>query len=219
METYFSENLETPLFPILAEKYFGLGKYNLAKKVCDIGLSIHPDSSQGNYILAKLELVEENYSNAEILLKKVIKHNPIHLLAMHLLLELQKELKRSKRVINKTVMQIAAINPQDETYVHWQNSLQDKGRSKKNSTETPKAEKKSETEPKIKTEKTIEKEKFTINKHLASVTLAQVYKKQGYFDQALQVLQLVKGKDTKNSEIDKEIKEVQNLLNESSNNE
>ena len=38
LEEFFSENLKTPLFPILAELYFNQSNYNHSRKVCEIGL-------------------------------------------------------------------------------------------------------------------------------------------------------------------------------------
>lgn len=220
LENHFSENIETPLFPLLAGKYYEHEDYELSKKVCNAGLSFHPESCAGNYILAKLELLEDNHSDAETLLKKVIKINPVHILAMHLLLVLQIELGRNRKTIKNTVMLILAINPEDETCKNWLDSIKIK---KENKNSEIKSKPETSPEPKEIIEKVssqkITPTKIIINKQLASVTLAQVYIKQGYYDQAMQVLQLVKNKDTKNKKIDEEIKAVQNLINESKNNE
>ena len=227
LENHFSENIETPLFPLLADKYYEQEDYVLSKKVCNTGLSFHPESCVGNYILAKLELLEEKHIDAEILLKKVIKINPVHILAMHILLSLQIKLDRNRKTINNTIMLILAINPDDETCKNWLDSIKVKKENKNNVDSNKNSEIKSEPETSPEPEKIIEKDssqkitpkKFTINKQLASVTLAQVYIKQGHYDQALQVLQVVKNKDTKNKKIDEEIEVVQNLINESNNNE
>ena len=85
LENFFSDNLDTPLFAVLADLYYEKEEYHRSRKVCKIGLKKHPTSSSGNYILAKLELLNENLVSAEKLLKKTIKKNPLHLMGAKLL--------------------------------------------------------------------------------------------------------------------------------------
>ena len=53
LEKIFSEDLGTSFFPQLAEEYIKEGDYELAKKVCNVGLLLNPQNNDGKYILAK----------------------------------------------------------------------------------------------------------------------------------------------------------------------
>ena len=46
LELYFADHFDTVLFPVLAEIYQSKGEYDRAKRVCEIGLKHHPDSTE-----------------------------------------------------------------------------------------------------------------------------------------------------------------------------
>ena len=99
IEIFFSNNLETPLFPILSDLYYKNGDYERSKKVCEIGLKSNPNSSVAYYILAKIALIHERLNKAEKYLEKSINCNEINLSSKKLLFVIQKELNRSNRRI------------------------------------------------------------------------------------------------------------------------
>ena len=45
LELYFADHFDTVLFPVLAEIYQDKGEYDRAKRVCEIGLEHHPNST------------------------------------------------------------------------------------------------------------------------------------------------------------------------------
>ena len=46
LEKIFSEDLGTSFFPQLAEEYIKEGDYELAKKVCNVGLLLNPHNNE-----------------------------------------------------------------------------------------------------------------------------------------------------------------------------
>ena len=224
LEEFFSENLNTPLFPVLAELYFNHGNYGHSRKVCEIGLKTHPHSGEGNYIMAKLELLEDNLVNAEKRLLKTIKYNSVHLIAMYMLLAVQEDLGRSKKTILTTAQKILAIDDKDEKCKKLLEIKKSNLKEKPQTKSKTKNEKEQTTSNKnvipqtldiIDTTKKDNKiNSISINKQLASVTLAQVYKKQGFFEQSLLILNMVKEKKPKNKDVVKEIKIIKNMIKE-----
>ena len=69
LEHIFANDFQSPIFPILAHKYFSIKQYNKAEKVCDIGLKHHQNDSAGLFILAQIERLEGNLKEAETALK------------------------------------------------------------------------------------------------------------------------------------------------------
>ena len=79
LETYFADNLDTVLFPILADIYLQNRDLVRARKVCEIGLGYHPDHVDGRFILAMIELEIGNERESEKLLKEVVPVSYTHL--------------------------------------------------------------------------------------------------------------------------------------------
>ena len=70
LEKIFNEDLGTSFFPQLAEEYIKEGDYELAKKVCNVGLLLNPHNNDGKYILAKIMMVDGDGKDAEGILKE-----------------------------------------------------------------------------------------------------------------------------------------------------
>ena len=146
-----------------------------------------------------------------------------------MLLAVQEGLGRSKLVVQKTAKKILVIDPDDENCKKLiikkkskENINQKKQLKLKNSKNKKLNKKEISTKNIKKPTELIKKqtiEAISINQQLASVTLAQVYKKLGFFEQALLVLNLVKEKDAKNKEVDKEIKIIRKMIKERDSNE
>ena len=230
LEKYFSENLKSPLFPILSDLYFQKGDYQRSEKVCDIGLKNNPNSSIGYYILAKINLINENLTKAEKNLEKSIFYSPINLSAKNLLFFVQKELNRSKVKIKKNVLEILSIDSKNQDCLEWIN-INYKNEHVINQSKRPVEKETNKKENfKIKKQEQIivdEKDKqksekkyvennndIDINPELASITLFNIYKSQGYYDQALQVLYVLKDREKKKKKIIEEINILKNLINE-----
>jgi len=221
MEKYFSNNLKSPLFPILADLYYEKGDYVRARKVCQIGIKSNPESTVGYYILAKISLIKEELKKAEGLLLKSISFDDLNLNSMKLLLSVQIELNRDKSIIKKNVDKIVKLDPNNTESKKWieenykkefKSKTQKKIVHKKNKEKNKKTEK-SIREVQEKTEKkVIKKENIKVDDALASMTLFNIYKSQGYYEEALKVLNILKVKDTKNKKIQQEIDILTELI-------
>ena len=99
LEQMFSQNLQSPLFSILADCYYQKRLYIHAKKVCKIGLKYNPQSIEGQYVLAKILLIQGEMKRAEKILQDIVLNNPYQLNAILLLIETMEQLKRSKKSI------------------------------------------------------------------------------------------------------------------------
>ena len=214
MEKYFSNNLKSPLFPILADLYYEKGDYVRARKVCQIGIKSNPDSSVGYYILAKISLIKEELKKAEELLLKSISFDDLNLNSMNLLLSVQIELNRDKSIIKKNVDKIVKLDPNNTESKKWleENYKKEfKSKTQKKIVHKKNKEKKKKTEKSINQiqekieKKVIKKENIKVDDALASMTLFNIYKSQGYYEEALKVLNILKVKDTKNKKIQQEI--------------
>ena len=58
LEKIFNDDLGSSYFPQLAEEYIKEGDYELAKKVCNVGLLLNPNNNDGKFILAKVEMID-----------------------------------------------------------------------------------------------------------------------------------------------------------------
>ena len=99
LEQMFSQNLQSPVFSILADCYYQKRLYSHAKKVCKIGLKYNPQSIEGQYVLAKILLIQGEIKRAEKILQDIVLNNPYQLNAILLLIETMEQLKRSKKSI------------------------------------------------------------------------------------------------------------------------
>ena len=97
LEKEFADNFASPVFPILSELYLKDKDYSRAEKVCKIGLEHDPENLNGYYILAKVYLYNNQLNDAEKLLIILLKKNPLHINALRLIVELQHQLKKSKK--------------------------------------------------------------------------------------------------------------------------
>jgi|TARA_B000000557_G_scaffold264563_1_gene270348 tetratricopeptide (TPR) repeat protein len=178
-------------FPILSHIYIKENELKLAAHICEKGLNIIPESIEGNFIMAQIQILNSSLHDAEKTLKFVVNRHPAHLNALKLLFGIQKDLKRSKNIIKSTVTSILKIKPDDDECIYWLQNLikinpvlSDK---KSISKENTKLNRESEI---VK----IPEEVIPISMRMATFTLAEVYKNQGYYSQALEVLKMVEHK-------------------------
>ena len=114
LELYFADHFDTVLFPVLAEIYQRQGQYDRAKRVCEIGLKHHPDSTEGTFILSQAEMGLGNLVAAEKLMKKVLEKYPNHETAVSALPMLQEQLGRSKNTLSSSWKRAQEIDPNNQ---------------------------------------------------------------------------------------------------------
>ncbi|MFQ6609379.1 MAG: tetratricopeptide repeat protein, partial [Fidelibacterota bacterium] len=210
-----ADNFDSPVFPVLANIYFESGDMPRARKVCEIGLEHHPQSSEGKYILAKIELIDGNLTQAEKYLKEILETSHIHLNAMKLLVEVQTELGRSVKTIGATVNKIVDIVSDDEESLEWLEKNKEELSNSENdiSVDEQKSEPGPKTHPKTKSMGT-QDNGIVIDSRMATMTLARVFKRQKNYLQALSVLDIVLAKGGDAKKIEKEREEIYKLIKE-----
>jgi len=146
--------------------------------------------------LAKIEILENQTSKAEGLLKEAHNNNTASIEMIELLVKIRDSLKRSKLETQKIINSLLIVAP-DNSFAHqWNqqnNILNDNANTKKN---------------KVSKNNFI----FEINHEMASLTFYKILKKQKYYSQAKLVLEAIKKSDKIASNIyNKEIKIIRQL--------
>ena len=187
-----NSNLGSPYFPILSHFYLKNNELDLAFQVCKSGLKVVPESIEGNFIMAQIHILNNNLNEAEKILKFVVKRHPAHVNAWKLLFQIQNDLRRSKKSIKSIATSLLKINPNDNECLIWlQNFVKPKEVISEEKVSENLSQKPTKKEPEV---ITIPEEIIPISKRMASFTLAEIYQKQGYFYQAIEVLKVVEQK-------------------------
>ena len=161
LEKIFSEDLGTSFFPQLAEEYIKEGDYELARKVCNVGLLLNPQNNDGKYVLAKIMMVDGDGKGAEGILKKILSDDEF---ASEILKASKKPKKPIKR--KKVVKQVTA--------------KKSKASKRKSTLKSPRP---IALKP--------ENNKIDIDPKMATLTFVDILIKQKQFEQAGNVLKLV----------------------------
>lgn len=189
---HVNENRGSPYFPILSHIHLKDKELQLASDVCKNGLSIVPESIEGNFIMAQIHILNADLHEAEKVLKFVVNRHSAHVNAWKLLFRIQKDLNRSKNSIKSTVTSLLKIKPNDNECSNWLQNLVKPMPAPTEEQITEKVkQKETKKEPQI---ITIPEEVVPISMRMATFTLAEVYQNQGYFHQALEVLKMVEQK-------------------------
>ena len=194
LEKKFANNFETKTFPQLAEIYLNEHDFYRARKVCEIGLESNSHNVEGQYVLAKIELLEGNTIKAERLLKSSYQSNPHFTQTVKLLIEVRDFLKRSLHETKKLVDYLLSILPDDIFAHQWisnYKSLHSNQQIDQSSNEV-----------------------FKINSNICSITFYEVLKDQHYYQIALEMLNELKtNKKIKTDFYKQETHQINQLLN------
>ena len=178
----------SPYFPVLAHFHLKDKELKKAIVVCQSGLGIYPESIEGNFIMAQIQILEANLHDAEKTLKFVVNRHTAHVNAWKLLFRIQIDLNKSENIIKETVLSLLKIKPKDNECSNWLQALVDPKEKKSVEINTKNNPENIKIDPHI---ITISEEVVPISMRMATFTLAEVYKNQGYFYQALEVLKMV----------------------------
>lgn len=195
LELYFANHFDTVLFPVLAEIYQSKGEYDRAKRVCEIGLEHHPDSTDGQFILSQAEMGMGNLAAAEKWMKKVLTQYPDHHSAAITLPMVQEQLNRSPVTLKASYNRALSVDPNNQFAKDYlTNKPTKKAKKKSDIPNVPKKDKSKKPLP-----EDISLEGVAVSPRLATFTLVNVLKGQGLFHQALDVLDILakKGEDKK----------------------
>ena len=218
LELYFADHFDTVLFPVLAEIYQDKGEYDRAKRVCEIGLEHHPNSTDGQFIISQAELGLGNLIGAEKWMKKVLIQIPDHKNAATSLPMVQEQLDRSPTTLKTSWKRAQEVDPDNQfakdflsTKTSKTKTKPKKKKEKKVSVSTiphiPKKEKSKKPLP-----KDLSVEGVAISPRLATMTLVNVLKGQGLYHQALEVLDILEEKGEDKKRIAEERKAIKSEL-------
>ena len=226
LELYFADHFDTVLFSVLADIYYSQDDLKRARRVCEIGLRHHENDIAGLYVLAQVEKAEGNLKETEKILEKILLYCDDHLAAAEMLCEIYTVLGRAQSKLLKSWKQLLKIDPMNHTANEFvkkiegekiKPSLNNKSSKVKNTTSRKEKKPKYKTRSVKKNEPKIAQiDKITnplnVSSRLATFTLVAVLKNQGLFEQALDVLDVLEGKNEKKEKIDVERKAIKTLI-------
>ena len=192
IEQLFAKDLSSPLFLVLAAHYYDKRLYDYAEKVCNIGLNYHMHSIEAQYILAKILLIKGEVNQAEKMLKCIIKKQPLHLNSALLLLKIKKINGENKEEINNILKQTILFYSEHHILQKYQ--LAPKKKKKVIKTKLQKH--------------TEQKTDFKINKKLATKTLYELLLSQKKYQDARNVLLIMKNNNKNKQFVNSELKNI-----------
>jgi len=218
LEHAFAEDFGSPIFPVLANHYLKNKDMKRARKVCELGLQHSPYSSDGKFILAKINLYENKLRNGEQLLKQVVEEKSVHINGLRILIEVMRALNRSPKSIKKYIQKILHILPDDEDSLSLLASLnlpleapKPVAKNKKNKSIAKKSAPKDEPQA-IAPIGPPEDRLFDVGMGMATFTMVAVLKSQKHYQQALAVLSRLEEKGGDLQRISTERSELELLL-------
>ena len=212
LETYFADNFDTVLFPILADMYLQSRDLVRARKVCEIGLGYHPDHVDGRFILAMIELEIGNERESEKLLKEVVKSGTDHLQAAFQLAIVQQSLGRAESTLQKSWNKVLDLDPENREAKSILSILGKQETPKKVIQRKKISKKRTGTTSKTRRAKKTEGPQLAISPRIATFTMVNVLKNQNLHHQALDVLDILVTKGADSEKIETERVAIRELL-------
>lgn len=189
------ENPDSLVFAPLADAHRKSGQLEEALLVCKKGLEKHPNYTSARVVLGRVFQEQGKTEEALSEFKKVLDSDPENIQAHSLLGSLFIQ-KGDHQAAIEEFQKVLSLNPDDEQV---QESLRQAIEKAAAQQKSPKAEKK---EPPPAEKKAGPKDST------ASVTIAELYLKQGHFDKAIEVYQELLGNDPQNLMLRQKLAEV-----------
>ena len=196
LERIFNDDFGTSLFPILADMYCKEGHYDEAKKVCEVGMLLNPNNNDGKFVLAKIALIKGYNKEAISLLREIITSDSLYPNALKLLAHYYYSNNTNHRAMLKVAHQLLELVPDDDLGLEIINFVKDNPKPQKSTRMkskplSSKPKKSKEIKKNVK-KSTTTKQKIDINPKMATLTFVDILIKQEQFNQAQNVLNLVK---------------------------
>src|SRR5581483_4569935 len=189
------ENSDSLVFAPLADAYRKQGNLEEAFLVCKKGLDKHPNYTSARVVLGRIYQEQGKTDQAVGEFKKVLETDPENLMAHSLLGAIYVEKGDHQSAIEE-YQKILTLNPDDE---ETQEAL-------KKAIEKAAGEQKSN--PPLKKESAQPEKKITQKESTATITIAELYLKQGHFDKAIEVYQELLAGDPQNLMLRQKLGEV-----------
>lgn len=203
LESLFAEDFSSPYFPVLANLYMQEGDLRRAKLVCNTGLKYDSENHIAKFILAKIAICEEKLLVAEKLLKQLLVDTPCNFVAMRTLINLEFQLNRSPNTIYMYIQKILDFLPNDIECNSWLEKIKIPAKPSNNkNTQTNKTDK---IDKGTLSDNNI---KYNLEKSMATLTMVKVLKSQKHYQQALDVLDILKQKNIDLELIESERKNI-----------
>ena len=196
LESQFSKDLSSSLFVVLAQKYFEVRDYKRAKSVCEIGLINHPSNIMGKLIQAKTYLCLNELFKAENLLIDILSFSPNAINPLKLLVEVQLQLGRNIKKIEKYIRKLIILIPNNEYYSKLIND-------------------KKETVKKIKQRNHLAPLSYVVDDNMATFAFYNVVKSQRSYQLAYNILLSIEKKTGQSPKINEEKRVLNDLLEKS----
>lgn len=189
------ENPDSLVFAPLADAHRKSGQLEEALSICKKGLEKHPNYTSARVVLGRIFQDQGKTEEASSEFKKVLDSDPENIQAHSLLGSLFIQ-KGDHQAAIEEFQKVLSLNPDDEQV---QESLRQAIEKAAAQQKAPKQEKK---EPPPTDKKAGSKDST------ASVTIAELYLKQGHFDKAIEVYQELLGNDPQNLMLRQKLAEV-----------
>lgn len=188
------ENPEPSVFVSLADAYRKEGSLDEARKVCLQGIEKNPGHWNAHFVLGRIYQEQSKSREGVAEFKKVLEIDPENLMAHSFLGALFMKLEDYKAAIDE-YQAVLTINPDDEEAQELLKTAIEKAAS------TPKEK----TVPKENKE---EKNQQKTDHGMASITMAELYFKQGHLEKALEVYEEILRKDPNHSAARQKVSEL-----------
>jgi len=182
-----AENADSLVFAPLADAYRKQGHLEEALAVCRKGLAKHPNYASARVVLGRILQDQGKVEDAMAEFKKVLEGDPENIMA-HTLIGGVLMQKKDYQAAIEQYQRVLTLNPDDE-------SVQD---LLKEAIEKTAGENKATVPAKAPEKKPPPDRKPGGKESTASLTLAELYYKQGHFDKAVEVYQDLLGSDPQN---------------------
>jgi len=189
------ENSDSLIFVALADAYRKQGNLTEAFNICRKGLEKHPSYTSARVVLGRINHAQGKIEDAASDFKKVLEIDPENLMAHALLGSLYMEQNDYQTAIEE-YQKVLTLNPDDE---EAQASL-------KSAIEKAAGEQKSIKFPKTGT--STGENKKNSKETTSTLTIAELYLKQGHYDKAIEVYQELLAEDPQNLMLRQKLSEV-----------
>lgn len=189
------ENPDSLVFAPLADAYRKQGNLEEAFNLCKKGLEKHPNNASARVVLGRVYHGQGKVQEAAVELKRVLELDPENLMAHSLLGSIFME-KGDHQAAIEEYQKILTLNPDDD---ETQTAL-------KQAIEKAAGEQKSDSV--VKKDKTLHEKKTFTKDSTATLTVAELYLKQGHYDRAMEVFQELLAHDPQNLMLRQKLAEV-----------
>jgi tetratricopeptide (TPR) repeat protein len=180
------ENPDSLVFAPLADAYRKQGSLNEAYEICKKGLRKHPTYTSAQVVLGRIYREQGKIGEASAELKKVLDVDPENIMAHSLLGSIYIEKSEYQAAIEE-YQKVLTLNPDDEeAQVALKQAIEKAASEQQNPDKT------------FKKEATLSEIKTPVKESTATITIAELYLKQGHFDKAIEVFQELLANDPQN---------------------